>query len=154
MAATSPLRFLHHTDAGLLLLRVGVGVAGIFHGAQKVFGIWEGHGIKGFAGALTKMNVPMPEVSAWLAALAELGGGALLVLGLMTRLAAVPFAFTMFVAWAVAHNASFLKANGGSDFPFVLMMAALALVLTGAGKYSVDALALKSANAAPRPAVA
>jgi putative oxidoreductase len=143
MTATSPLKFLHQTDVGVLLLRVGVGVAGIFHGAQKVFGVWEGHGIEGFAGALTKMNVPMPTVSAWLAALAELGGGALILVGLATRLASVPFAFTMLIAWTVAHKASFLKESGGSDFPFVLMLAALALVFTGAGKFSLDALLFK-----------
>jgi putative oxidoreductase len=142
MEAYSPalMKFLHMPNLGMLLLRLGVGVSGIFHGAQKLFGVWGGMGLKGFAGYLEKMDMPLPEAGAWAAALAEFGGGILILLGLFTRPVAIPFAFTMAVAWVAAHNASFLASNNGSDFPFVLGLAALALIFTGPGKYSVDAL--------------
>jgi putative oxidoreductase len=139
----APLKFLHKPDLGILLLRVGIGIVGIFHGSQKLFGIWEGHGISGFAGYLEKLNVPLPVLNAWLAALAEFGGGILILLGFMIRPVAIPFAITMIVAWVLGHNASFLKENGGSDFPFMLALASLALIFTGPGKYSLQALLMK-----------
>ncbi|HYE60884.1 MAG TPA: DoxX family protein [Phycisphaerales bacterium] len=153
MEAHTPaaLRFLHQPDLGLLLLRVALGISGVFHGGQKLFSAFGGKGMEGFTKFLGSMNVPMPGVSAYMAALAEFGGGILIAIGLFTRLASIPFAFTMLVAWGMAHQFSFIKTEtvNGSELPFHLMVMALALVFTGPGKYSVQALFFGKRDAAP-----
>jgi putative oxidoreductase len=135
----APLKVLHHPDLGLLLIRIGIAAVGVFHGGQKVFGWWGGGSVAKFAEGLSD-KVPLPMASAWAAALSEFAGGILIGLGLFSRVAAFFFGFTMLVAWGMAHNFSFLKANNGSDFPFVLMMVAAGLILTGPGKFSINAL--------------
>ena len=50
-------------DFGLLLVRLMVGVVGVFHGGQKLFGLFGGSGIEGFAKFLESLNVPLPLVS-------------------------------------------------------------------------------------------
>jgi putative oxidoreductase len=137
MNAETPLKFLHKPDLGLLIIRMMFGIVGVYHGSQKLFGAWGGPGMDGFAGFLGKLNVPMPGVSAWMAALAEFGGGILIAVGLLPRLAAIPVAITMLVAFATAHHFSFDMKSGGNDYPLALAMVAIGLVLTGPGKYSL-----------------
>ncbi|MBY8852969.1 DoxX family protein [Saccharothrix sp. MB29] len=68
-------------DVAALIGRIGVGVVFIAHGWQKV-AEW---GLDGTATAFAGMGVPLPTLSAWFAAIVELGGGALLLLGAATR---------------------------------------------------------------------
>jgi putative oxidoreductase len=144
--APAPLKVLHHPDAGLLLIRIGIAAVGVFHGGQKIFGWWGGGSVAAFAESLAN-KVPMPLASAWAAALSEFAGGILIGLGLFSRVAAFFFGFTMLVAWGMAHKFTFLK-PAGSDFPFVLMMVAFGLIFTGPGKFSLNALLFSR----PRPA--
>ncbi len=123
-------------DAGLLLLRLTAGYVGVLHGSQKIQ-----RGVDTFAQNLPK-GVPMPEVSAWLAVGAELGGGILLILGLLTRLATLPFIFTMGVAFFLAHGAK-LVGQGNGEHALVVGMMLIAILLAGAGRFSLDALLLK-----------
>lgn len=122
-------------DAGLLLLRVMLGVVFVYHGSQKVFGAFGGGGIDGFAGYLTSLEVPMPEVSAWMAALAEFVGGLSLLTGVAMRLIAVPLAFTMFVAAFVGHAGKFSILDGGMEYALTLGVSVVALALTGPGRF-------------------
>jgi putative oxidoreductase len=131
------LKFLHKPDLGLLIIRAMFGVVGVFHGSQKLFGAWGGPGMDGFTGFLTSLKVPAPGVSAWMAALAEFGGGILIAAGLVPRLAAVAVAITMLVAFGTAHHFSFDTKAGGNDYPLALAMVAVGLVFTGPGKYSL-----------------
>ena len=124
----------HLRDLGLLVLRLTAGGVGLLHGYQKIFQM----GVGNFAKHLEGMNVPMPEVSAWLAALAEFGGGALIVLGLLTRLATLPFIFTMGVAFFVAHKGVIVGEKPGEPALVVGLML-VALLLTGPGRFSLDA---------------
>ena len=84
------------TDLGLLVLRVAVGVILAAHGVQKLFGIWGGPGIDGFARYLQNGNDPSVGFQRFTKVLSigtgviELGGGAMLVLGLLTPIAAAP----------------------------------------------------------------
>jgi putative oxidoreductase len=126
-------------DAGLFLIRAMVGVVFVFHGAQKLFGIWGGHGLEGFTGFLTQLQVPMPAVSAVLAAVAEFGGGLLLIAGLATRLAAVPLVITMMVAAFKVHGQAFALPTG-MEYALTLGVVTLGLALTGPGGLSLDAL--------------
>jgi uncharacterized membrane protein YphA (DoxX/SURF4 family) len=67
-------------DVGLLLIRLMLAVVFIYHGAQKLFGAFDGPGMENFTASLEKMNMPMPAVGAWAAALAEFVGGIFLCL--------------------------------------------------------------------------
>jgi putative oxidoreductase len=101
---------------GLLLLRVVFGLALAAHGAQKLFGGFGGHGVRGTAGFFGQLGFRAPLAMAVLAGGAELGGGLLLALGLATPLAAFAIVVVMLNAiWAVHWKQGFWNANGGYE---------------------------------------
>jgi len=123
------------TSAGLLVLRLFLGLGLAAHGAQKFFV----YGIPGFAGVLEKIGAPAPYASAWLSASTELVGGLLIAAGLFTRLAAIPLAINMTVAALLAHSGYFItNTPPGREYALNLAAAFVALALTGAGRYSID----------------
>ena len=124
------------TDLGLLLIRLMVGVVFVFHGAQKLFGIWGGFGIEGTAGFMEGLGIPFPTLSAILAGSAEFVGGLALLTGFAQRLLAIPLAFTMFVAAFTAHS-GFAAGAGGMEYPLTLAFLAAGLGLTGPGRFAV-----------------
>ena len=131
----SPITKDTATSAGLLILRLFLGLGLAAHGYQKFFLF----GINGFAGVLQQMGTPAPQVSAWLSGGTELGGGLLIAVGLFTRLAAVPLAFNMAVAALLAHSGYFItNTPPGREYALNLGAAFVALALTGAGRYSID----------------
>ena len=131
---------LLNPDLGLLAMRLMIGVVGVFHGAGKLFNAFDGPGLKAFADALKSMNVPAPYPSAILAGIAECFGGALIAIGLFPRLATLPFAFTMFVAFFTAHKGVFSGAKQGGEYALSLGVFAIGLFFTGAGRYSIAGL--------------
>jgi putative oxidoreductase len=130
-------------DAGLLIARIALGVVFVAHGWQKVFD----YGLDGVAQSFTQMGVPAPELSAYFAAFAELGAGALLIVGLATPLAAAILAIDMAGAFLTVHagNGIFVAENG-YELVLVLGSTALALALLGAGRFSADAAVLAAAK--------
>ena len=120
------------SDAGLLLFRLFVGLA-----------LAWGHGINklppsaGFTAGVVEMGFPAPLVFAWAAAIAEFVGGHLIALGLLTRPAALSAAATMCVA-------AFIRQAGDPfadiEKALLFLAAAVLLMLTGAGRYSLDAM--------------
>jgi putative oxidoreductase len=123
-------------DAALLVIRLAAGVAGVLHGSQKLFGVLHGPGMKGFTGFLGTLDVPMPQVSGWAAALSEFVGGLLVLVGFFPRVGALFFMGTMLVAWATAHHFKYFAPEGG-ELPANLAAMLLAIVLAGAGRFSV-----------------
>ncbi len=123
-------------DAGLAILRAAIGTIFIAHGAQKLFV----YGFAGVAGGFAQMGIPFPGVVGPLVGFVELFGGLALIAGLLTRLAGAGLTANMLGALFLVHlPAGFFMPNG---YEFVLMLAASAatLAITGAGRYSLDAL--------------
>jgi putative oxidoreductase len=118
---------------GLAALRLAVATIFIKHGAQKLFVF----GFAGVTGAFTHMGVPFPGIMGPFIALLEFFGGIALVIGLLTRLIALGFVCDMLGAILLVQ----LKSGFSHyELEFLLLVSSLALVLTGAGGFSVDAL--------------
>ena len=137
---------LLHTDndASRLFLRLVLGVVMFAHGAQKLFGWFGGHGFNGTMQYFTQtMHIPM--VFAFLAIMAESLGALALILGLLTRIAALGIAINMIVAIGIVHvhNGFFMNWSGqqtGEGFEFHLLALGMAAVLVfkGGGLWSFD----------------
>ncbi len=130
-----------------LPLRAALAATFIIHGYDKIFV----NGVDKFAGMLGKMGVPMPGAQAWLAALAEFGGGILLILGLGTRIAAAGHMVLMAVAIAMVHSGQGFKMKAGEngmaagyEWQLALFLMALSLVMRGAGPLSLDKTLLRN----------
>jgi putative oxidoreductase len=124
-------------DLGLLILRLVIGGVFIAHGAQKIFQV----GLGNVGGMFGQMGVPMPGVAGPLVALVELLGGLALVFGLLTRLASLGLAIDMLGAILLVHlKNGFFMQNSGYEYALTLLGASLALMFTGAGAYSLDAM--------------
>ncbi|CAM3091663.1 DoxX family protein [Tsukamurella hominis] len=137
------------TDLGLLVLRVAVGAILVAHGIQKLFGIWGGPGIDGFAAYLQNGNDPslgferFTKIIAIATGVVELGGGAMLILGLLTPIAAagavgVMLSATLFKLTTAGNGFVFFAQDKGVEFELLLLFASVAIILTGPGKLSLD----------------
>lgn len=93
-------------NAGILIIRLVIGLSFMGHGAQKLFGWFGGHGLKGTGGFFESIGIKPGYQMALLAGLAEFIGGALFALGLFTPLAAVLIAGTMVVAIVKVHGSN------------------------------------------------
>ncbi len=135
-------------DTVLLLARVLLGVILIAHGWQKV----ALNGLDATGAAFAQMGVPLPQVSAAIAATVELGGGALLLLGLLTPLAGLAAVAVLAGAFAFVHAPNGLFAtDGGWELVAALGLAAAVFAVVGPGRFSVDAV-LRARRAGARRA--
>jgi putative oxidoreductase len=126
--------------AGLLILRLVVGLTVAAHGAQKLFGWWSGPGLQGFGGMLHKLGIRPGAFWALVAAAGELAGGLLTALGLISPVGPLMIAGSMLVAIAAVHLPNgFWNGNRGYEFPLQILAVAVALSLTGYGPASLDA---------------
>ncbi|TAK36268.1 MAG: DoxX family protein [Chloroflexota bacterium] len=128
-------------DLALLIVRVVVGLLFVGHGAQKLFGWFGGYGLNGTAGFMGSLGLRPAKFWTLLAGLSELGGGALLALGLLNPLGPVAIIAAMLVATAKVHGGKGLwVTEGGMEYNLVLIAASLAVGLAGAGSFSMDAV--------------
>lgn len=146
---TSLLNRILESKAGYaaLILRVPVGLILAAHGAQKLFGWFGGNGLAGTAGWLSSIGIEPGYLMAILAGGAEFFGGLALVLGLLTRPAALVAAFTMLVAIFSVHISNGLFAdNGGYEYALTLMVALVSLAIQGGGYLSIDKVLSEKTN--------
>ena len=135
----------------VLPLRLALGFGMAYHGYPKLFSAAER---EQFVGMLVGIGVPAPTLAAWGVGLLEFVGGVLVIVGALVVLLSPLFILEMLVAWFFVHLPSgfnFMNIIGMSDtgpvfgLPGyevnVLYIAGfLALLIAGAGRYSVDAL--------------
>lgn len=123
-----------HEDFGRLLLRLMVGGLMLFHGLHKLIG-----GIDGIAGMLAAKG--LPGFIAYGVLIGEVLCPILLILGVLTRPAALVLAFTMVVAWLLVGvgKTGSLDATGAWAIESMVyyFIAALVIAFIGAGRYSV-----------------
>lgn len=123
-----------------LVLRVPLGVILAAHGAQKLFGWFGGYGLEGTGQWMASVGFEPGFIMALLAGSAEFFGGIALILGLLTRPAAIVAAFTMLMAMTVHIGNGLFLSNNGYEFALVLLAASVSLVLQGGGKVSIDSI--------------
>ncbi|GAA4400908.1 DoxX family protein [Tsukamurella soli] len=126
-------------DLGLLTLRTAVGGTLAYHGAQKLFGWFGGPGLDATAQGFDAMGFKPGKQNAALAGAGELAG-ALLVVGAATPFASAGVLGAMVGAVSVHKPNGFAATAGGYEYPAVLGATAVALALTGPGRYSIDNL--------------
>lgn len=135
------LKKITASNAGFatLALRIPIGIILIAHGAQKLFGWFGGYGLEGTGQWMASIGLAPGVLMAFLAGSAEFFGGLFLVLGLLTRPAALVTAFTMVIAIFSVHfeNGLFLS-NNGYEFGLALLAASVSLVISGSGKLALD----------------
>jgi putative oxidoreductase len=126
-------------SVGLLLLRLVMGAAFLFHGWPKI------HNPLGWMGP----EATMPAILQALAAISEFGGGMALIVGLLTRLASLGIGSVMVVALATVHlpmGHPFVGKPGGPSYelPAVYLACAILFLILGPGRFSLDALLFSS----------
>lgn len=132
-------------DLGLMLLRVGLGALLIAHGLSAAFGWWGGSGLNGYRESLVDVGFQHATILSYVGIGVQIGAGALLVLGLFTPVAAAAAVGYLINALAAAVAAQpvagyfpfFLP--DGHEYEVVLLVVAVSLVLSGPGRYGLDA---------------
>ena len=124
-------------SASILLLRIMSGLILFVAGAGKVAGWFGGFGMTATLN-MFQTNMHLSAFWTYLSCYTEFIGGFLIMIGLLTRFAAVALIINMLVAtWFVGLKNFFL---GGAAYPFLLMVIFLVILLTGPMRYSIDAL--------------
>jgi putative oxidoreductase len=130
-------------DPTALVMRLALGLVFFPHGAQKVLGWWGGHGASATIQGFAKMGLP-PAVTVLVMA-AEFGGALLLILGFLTRLAALGIACVMAGALFLVHakvgffmNWAGMQKGEGYEYHILALGLAIALLIKGGGALSVD----------------
>lgn len=126
---------------GPLPIRIAIGVVFIAHGGQKLFGLWGGRGLAATVQGFTQ-SLGVPAWLAFLVPFVEFFGGIALIIGVLTRLAAIGLTVNMVVAALLVHlpNGFFLASPSGPgiEFTVTILGGTIALIILGGGKLSLD----------------
>ena len=129
------------TDFALLIIRLVSGGLLAGHGAQKLFGSFGGDGLQGTAGWLESTGLKPGIVWAVMAGGGELKGGLLTALGLGGPLGSILTLSSMVMATAKSHwGKPIWASSGGAELPVINGATAVALAMSGPGRYSLDTL--------------
>ncbi|MEC2060344.1 MULTISPECIES: DoxX family protein [Bacillus] len=125
-------------DAGLLLIRIMIGVVFLFYGTQKLFGWFGGYGIKGTGQWFESIGVKPGNAAAALSGLGELVSGILFILGVFLPLGAAIITIIMLGAIVKVHGAKgFANGAGGFEYNVVLIAVSIGVALIGSGAYTL-----------------
>ena len=125
-------------DAGMLAVRLGIGLIFAAHGAQK-FGWFGGYDLKGTGQFFEGIGFRPGALFAALAGIGEAGGGLLIALGFLGPVGATLAGATMLVAILAVHlHKGFFAGNGGYEMPLGYAIAAFAIAFAGPGTLSLD----------------
>ena len=140
------MRQLFQTDDGWtgLVLRLTLGLVMFPHGAQKLLGWYGGFGFDGTMGFFTQ-QMGMPWLVAFLVIIGESFGSIALLAGFLTRFTAASFGVIMLGATTMVHlpHGFFMNWSGkqqgeGYEYHLLVIGISLALLVIGAGKWSLD----------------
>lgn len=146
MSRTDPNSEQRATAVTATALRVMTGVILATHGALKLLDV------QGTAHGFQQLGIPYPHYAVYLAIAGELLGGIGLILGLLTRIAALGTLATMAVAIGYVHfGHGLLAKNGGWEYPLVLALVSLFFVTNGGGPASLDALFARNRETGDEP---
>jgi putative oxidoreductase len=124
-----------HVDAALLLIRIAATLAFLYHGGAILFGAFGGPGPVQFAAFMHA-----PVAVGYLVGLAQVAGGLAILTGILIRVGAACVIVVMLGAIFLVHLAHGFDINkGGLEYALTQLLIALALLLTGAGRYSLAA---------------
>ena len=122
------------TDTGKLVLRLALGIMILLHGIAKVMG-----GIDPIVGMVEKAG--LPGAVGYLVYVGEVLAPILVIVGFLTRPAALVIAINMIVAVGLAHGAQLfqLGKQGGwaLELQGMFLFTALAIAMLGAGRFAV-----------------
>lgn len=136
---------------GPLVPRFLLAVVFVFHGGQKLFGLFGGEGMGGLEKTVASWGWPAPGVLARAAAATEFFGGLCLALGLLTRFWGLALSAVMAVAAWKVHLRHGFGLPGGWEYTFVLGVLALSLAVQGGGAFSMDEMFFRGKAKAPPP---
>jgi putative oxidoreductase len=125
-------------NTAILILRLALGCMFAAHGLQKAFGLFGGPGIGGFSEVLSGLGFKPAVFWAYLAAYTELIAGVFLMAGLFARGSAAALLILIVVAAFKVHiKKGFFLSAGGFEYTLIIAAVCLALIITGAGKFSL-----------------
>jgi putative oxidoreductase len=141
MSPTTSVADAATLGTGLLLARLILGVLMVAHGGQKLFGWLGGYGLAGTAGFFEQLGFRPGKLFAVTASVSEVVSGILIALGLFGPVGPALLLSVMIVAAVSVHwrNGLFAATNG-IEVPLLYATGAVALALTGAGPFSLDAV--------------
>ncbi|RMI35838.1 DoxX family protein [Nocardia stercoris] len=126
------------TDLGLLALRVLIGLTFIYHGLSKATTMFHGQGIEATHAFLEHGGWKQVELSAAMTIVAEIGGGAMILVGLATPLASGAVLATILDAWLWKQSVAPGFQYKALELETILIGAVTALLFTGPGRWSAD----------------
>ncbi len=130
------MRAMELREWGILVLRIVIGASFMAHGGQKLFVI----GAAGSAAIMTRAGIPFPGIAGPFVGVVEFFGGLALVLGLLSRWAALLLICDMIVAILTVNIHRGFLGPGGSELPVIMLAANVALAAYGPGILSLQSL--------------
>jgi putative oxidoreductase len=120
-------------NTALLLIRIASGLVFLYHGSAILFGAFGGPGPQGFAA-----HLHLPVIVGFLVGLAHFAGGLAVLTGVLIRIGAECIIIVMLGAIFMVHlSHGFDISKGGIEYAFTQLLIAIALLITGAGSYSL-----------------